>query len=84
MPGTLTAMAADEQHEERETVTFSLPREVAEDLEAVARAEGITPADVAQQAVEARVAAQRRDRDFRDHLRRIMSEDSEILRRLAQ
>lgn len=76
-------MGADHDHE-TETVSLSLPHDVVEDLEALAREEGITPSDLAQQAVESRLAERRRDREFRGRLTRILEEDREILRRLAE
>jgi predicted DNA-binding protein len=61
-----------------------LPAEQADELEAVARVEGITVSDAVREAITEHIERKRKNKAFRDWLRRLMERDREILDRLAR
>ena len=65
-------------------MTLRLSREQAEDLEAVARAEGISVSEAVREAITEHIAKKRSDKAFRDRLKTLMERDREILERLAR
>ena len=69
---------------DRKNMTLRLPTEQADELEAVARAEGISVSDAVREAIAEHIARKRKDKAFRDRLRAVMERDREILERLAR
>jgi Arc/MetJ-type ribon-helix-helix transcriptional regulator len=69
---------------ERKNMTLRLPPEQADELEAVARAEGISVSDAVREAITEHIGRKRKDKAFRDRLRAVMERDREILERLAR
>lgn len=67
----------------RKSMTLRLSVEQAEQLEAVARAEGISVSDAVREAIAEHIARKRKDKAFRERLRSVMERDREILERLA-
>jgi len=65
-------------------MTLRLPDEQAADLEAFARAEGITIADAVRQAIAAQIEARRKDKAFQARLRASVKRNQVILERLAR
>jgi post-segregation antitoxin (ccd killing protein) len=65
-------------------MTLRLSSEQAEELEAVARAEGISVSEAVREAITEHIAKKRADKTFRDRLKTLMERDREILERLAR
>lgn len=65
-------------------MTLRLPSNQASELEAVSRAEGKTVSDTVREAIDLLIAERRKDKAFRDRIRRVIEEDQEILERLAK
>ena len=65
-------------------MTLRLTSEQAEELEAVARAEGISVSEAVREAITEHIARKRSDKTFRDRLKAVMDRDREILERLAR
>lgn len=65
-------------------MTLRLPSEQAAELEAVARADGVSVSDAVRQAIVEHINRRRQDKEFKARLRRIIEEDREVLERLAQ
>jgi predicted DNA-binding protein len=68
----------------KKNMTLRLSEEQADELEAVARAEGITVSDAVREAIGAHIERKRNDDAFRTRLREVMERDQEILKRLAR
>jgi predicted DNA-binding protein len=68
----------------RKNMTLRLPAEQADELEAVARAEGISVSDAVREAISDHIERKRKDKAFRERLREVMERDREILERLAR
>jgi hypothetical protein len=66
------------------SMTLRLPAGQAEELEAVARADGISVSDAVREAITEHIARKREDEEFRQRLRVVMERDREILERLAR
>ena len=64
--------------------TVRLPDEEATDVEALARAEGLSLNETVRQALVEAVERRRADPEFKARLHRIIKEDRELLERLAQ
>jgi predicted DNA-binding protein len=64
--------------------TLRLSSELAVELEAVARAQGMTVSEVVRMAVSDHIAAVRSDDCFQVQLREQMEKDRELLERLAE
>lgn len=69
---------------DRKSMTLRLSAEQADELEAVARAEGITVSDAVRDAISEHIERKRNDTAFRERLRAVMERDREILERLAR
>jgi Arc/MetJ-type ribon-helix-helix transcriptional regulator len=69
---------------DRKNMTLRLPAEQADELEAVARAEGISVSDAVREAITEHIALKRKDKAFRERLHAVMERDREILERLAR
>ena len=65
-------------------MTLRLSSEQAEELDAVARAEGISVSETVREAITEHIARKRSDKAFRDRLTAVMERDREILERLAR
>jgi hypothetical protein len=68
----------------RKNMTLRLSVEQADELEAVARAEGISVSDAVREAIAEHIARKRKDKAFRERLRAVVERDREILERLAR
>jgi post-segregation antitoxin (ccd killing protein) len=68
----------------RKNMTLRLPAEQADELEAVARAEGISVSDAVREAIAEHIERKRKDKAFRERLKKVMERDREILERLAR
>jgi hypothetical protein len=69
---------------DRKNMTLRLSAEQADELEAVARAEGISVSDAVREAIAEHIERKRKDKEFRARLRTVMERDREILERLAR
>jgi len=65
-------------------MTLRLSTEQADELEAVARAEGISVSDAVREAITEHIERKRKNKAFRDRLHALMDRDREILERLAR
>ena len=65
-------------------MTLRLSGDQAEELEAVARADGISVSDAVREAITEHIARRRGNEEFRERLRAVMERDREILERLAR
>ena len=66
------------------TMTLRLTDEQAATLELVARADEQTITDAVRAAIDAHIAERRRDKDFRERLRRRHEEERALYERLAR
>jgi post-segregation antitoxin (ccd killing protein) len=57
---------------------------MAAELSAVARADEIPVSEAVREAIEKHIAERRADTDFQERVKRILEEDQEILKRLAE
>jgi len=64
-------------------MSVRLPKELALDITAVARANGVSKSRAIRLAVEDYVAAQRGNPHFKERLRKRLEEDREVLERLV-
>ncbi len=69
---------------DQKNMTLRLSGVQADELEAVARAEGISVSDAVREAITEHIDRKRRDKAFRERLRAVMERDREILERLAR
>ncbi|MGN6256830.1 MAG: ribbon-helix-helix protein, CopG family [Solirubrobacterales bacterium] len=65
-------------------LSLRLPEEIAAEITAVARANGVSVSKAIRFAVEDYVAAQRADQAFKSRLKKRLEEDRELLERLAE
>jgi predicted CopG family antitoxin len=65
-------------------LTLRLQEEQAEDLEVLARVNGVSVSEEIRDAIAARVEAKRTDREFQDRLHRLMEQERTVLERLAR
>ena len=65
-------------------MTLRLSAEQADQLDAVARAEGSSVSETVREAIAEHIERKRKDKAFRDRLRTVMERDREILERLAR
>ena len=64
-------------------MTLRLPADQAAELEAIARIDNVPVAVAVRDAIDARIAQRRNDKDFQARLRTIVEQDRAILDRLA-
>jgi hypothetical protein len=64
--------------------TVRLPDDEASDIEALARAEGISLNETVRRALVESIDKRRADPEFKARVRRIIKEDRELLERLAR
>jgi post-segregation antitoxin (ccd killing protein) len=69
---------------DQKNMTLRLSAVQADELEAVARAEGISVSDAVREAIAEHIERKRNDKAFRGRLRAVMERDREILERLAR
>jgi hypothetical protein len=69
---------------DQKNMTLRLSAVQAVELEAVARAEGISVSDAVREAITEHIDRKRKDKAFRERLRAVMERDREILERLAR
>lgn len=67
----------------RKNMTLRLPLDQADELEVVARADGISISDAVREAISEHIERKRRDKRFQSRLRLVLERDREILDRLA-
>ena len=65
-------------------MTLRLPPEQAAQLEAVARADGVSISDAVRDAITEHIDRRRQDEEFKARLQRVIEEDREVLERLAE
>jgi hypothetical protein len=68
---------------ERKAMSFRLPKGMADDLAAVARAEGNSITEAVREALEHYIASRRSDRNFKALLKKRLEEDRELWERFA-
>lgn len=66
------------------TMTLRLSDELAADLEAMARVDGVPVSEAIRVAIDERIKNRRDDKQFQARLRRLMAENQRALERLAQ
>lgn len=64
--------------------TVRLPDDEAADIEALARAEGLSLNETVRRALVEAIQRRRADPEFKSRVRRIIKEDRELLERLAR
>ncbi len=65
-------------------ISLRMPAELAEQIDAMARAEGVSISETLRAAAYRYIATRRADQDFKERLRKRLEEDAEILKRLAE
>ena len=69
---------------ETRALTLRLPAKQAAQLEAVARADGVSVSEAVRAAIEDRIEARRKDRAFQARIRQMMEEERAVLEQLAR
>jgi class 3 adenylate cyclase len=69
---------------ETRALTLRLPADQAAQLEAVARADGVSVSEAVRAAIQDRIEARRRDRSFQARIKRMMEEERAVLEQLAK
>jgi Arc/MetJ-type ribon-helix-helix transcriptional regulator len=64
--------------------TLRLPDFMAAELAAVARADEMPVSEAVREAIEKHIAERRADKGFQQRLKRLLEEDQEVLKRLAE
>jgi predicted DNA-binding protein len=64
--------------------SLRLPDYMAAELAAVARTDEMPVSEAVREAIEKHIAERRADQDFQKRLKRLLQEDQEILKRLAE
>jgi hypothetical protein len=65
-------------------LSLRLPEELAAEISAVARADGVSVSRAIREATETHVAARRADKTFKQRLKKRLDEDRELLERLTE
>jgi metal-responsive CopG/Arc/MetJ family transcriptional regulator len=65
-------------------LSVRMPPELAAQIDAMARAEGVSTSEAMRAAAYRYIATRRADQDFKERLRKRLEEDAEILKRLAE
>ena len=68
----------------QKNMTLRLSAQQADELEAVARAEGISVSDAVREAIAGHIERKRKDKEFQQRLRTVLKRDREILERLGR
>ena len=69
---------------ETRALTLRLPADQAAQLEAVARADGVSVSEAVRAAIQDRIEARRNDRAFQTRIKRMMEEERAVLEQLAK
>src|SRR5215217_7496886 len=69
---------------ETRALTLRLPADQAAQIEAVARADGVSVSETVRAAITDRIEARRKDRAFQARIRRMMEEERAVLEQLAR
>jgi class 3 adenylate cyclase len=69
---------------ETRALTLRLPASQAAQLEAVARADGVSVSEAVRAAIQDRIEARRNDRAFQERIKRMMEEERAVLEQLAK
>ncbi len=64
--------------------SLRLPEQMAAELAAVARADGIPVSEAVREAVAKHIAERRADKDFQERLKQLLEEDQRVLKRLTK
>lgn len=65
-------------------MSLRLPPELADEIRAVARADGVSISETMRAAMYRYVTARRSEEDFKERLRKRLEEDRQMLERLAE
>lgn len=65
-------------------LSLRLPEEIAAEIAAVARADGVSVSRAIREAIEQHIAVRKADKTFKERLQRRLQEDRELLERLAE
>jgi predicted DNA-binding protein len=65
-------------------LSLRLPEEIATEIAAVARADGVSVSRAIREAIEQHIATRRADKTFKERLQQRLKEDREIFERLAE
>ncbi|HET8815270.1 MAG TPA: ribbon-helix-helix domain-containing protein [Solirubrobacterales bacterium] len=65
-------------------ISVRMPDELAEQIDAMARAEGVSVSEAMRAAAYRYIATRRSDHDFQERLRKRLEEDREVLEALAE
>jgi metal-responsive CopG/Arc/MetJ family transcriptional regulator len=65
-------------------ISIRMPDELAVQIDAMARTEGVSVSEAMRAAAYRYIATRRADQDFKERLRKRLEEDAEILKRLAE
>jgi predicted DNA-binding protein len=65
-------------------ISLRLPEQMAAELAAIARTKDVPTSEVIREAIESHIASLTADKDFRQRLKKHLSEELEILERLAK
>jgi len=65
-------------------LTLRLPADQAAQIEAVARADGVSVSEAVRVAIQDRIEARRKDRAFQARIRQMMEEERAVLEQLAK
>lgn len=69
---------------ETRALTLRLPADQAAQIEAVARADGVSVSEAVRAAIQDRIEARRKDRAFQARIRQMMEEERAVLEQLAK
>lgn len=64
--------------------TLRLPDFMAAEIAAVARADDMPVSEAVREAIEKHIDERRADKNFQDRVKRLLREDQEVLKRLAE
>jgi len=64
--------------------SLRLSEQMAAELAAVARADGMPVSEAVRKAIEKHIAERRADKDFQERLKHLLEEDQKVLKLLAQ
>lgn len=64
--------------------SLRLPADLAEEISAVARVDGLPISELVRAALYQFITARRAEPDFKEQLRKLLEEDQEVLKRLAE
>lgn len=69
---------------ERKAMSLRLPKSMADELAAIARADGTPMSEAVREALEQYIASRRSEQRFKDRLKKRLEEDREILEKMAE